>query len=101
MSTATINDGPTTTESKRGLPLSFLVMIGLAILFLAYVFSAPFLHDGRGFPLEIQKPAWSAAMEGPFSGILRPYFKLCGIDFQAVPQPQFRCGVQVTWPRRS
>ena len=60
-------------------------MIGLVILFLAYVLSAPLLHDGRGFPLEFQKPVWSAAMEGPFSGILRPYFKLCGIEFQAAP----------------
>ena len=87
MSTTTTNDTPETTESKRRWPLSFISMIALGFLFLVYVLSAPFLHDGRGFPLEIQKPIWSAAMEGPFSGILRPYFKLCGIDFQAVPPP--------------
>jgi len=70
-------------ESHRRWPYGYLGLIALGLLFLGYVLSAPLLHDSRGFPLRFQMPVWSAAREGPFSVVLKPYFKLCGVEFPA------------------
>jgi len=66
---------------------SYLGMSALGLLLLAYVFSAPLLHDSHGFPLRFQMPVWDAARSGPFSFMLKPYFRLCGVDFPA-PRPE-------------
>jgi hypothetical protein len=76
------------SEGKNHSRSTMLIATTFGALFFGYVGSAPLLHDGRGFPLRIHKPVWSAAAEGPFSGVLRPYFRLWGIEFQpSYPEP--------------
>ena len=43
--------------------------------------SAPFAIDPQGFTLRIYAPVWWAVNERPFSAVLKPYFKVCGIEF--------------------
>ena len=62
-------------------PASLIVTILSAFLFLFYVLSAPFALDARGYQLRIYRPVWWAATERPFSAVLKPYFKVCGIEF--------------------
>jgi hypothetical protein len=52
------------------------------VIFLLYVLSAPFGRDAQGFPLRAYSPVWSAAAAGPLCPVLKPYFKICGIEFQ-------------------
>jgi hypothetical protein len=83
MSISIMNDAPVMGGTKGRWSWSMACVVAAVVLFLGYVFSAPLVHDGRGFPLPIHKPVWSAARQGPASWILRPYFKLCGIQFPA------------------
>jgi len=62
-------------------PASLLVIILAAFLFFLYVGSAPFAIDARGYTLRSYAPVWWAVRERPFSALLKPYFKLCGIEF--------------------
>ncbi len=62
-------------------PASLIITIVLAFMFLFYVLSAPFAIDARGYQLRIYRPVWWAATERPFSAVLKPYFKVCGIEF--------------------
>ena len=86
MSTPTTNDAPEMTQGRWPIGVGSVIVFG--VLVLGYVLSAPLLHDGHGFPLRIQQPLWSAAREGAFSWILKPYFKLWGIEFPpSTPEP--------------
>jgi hypothetical protein len=88
MSGAASQDASRLQEAKGSSRWSVVMMLLVGVLFLGYVLSAPLLHDRHGFPLPMNRPVWSAAHSGPFSAILRPYFKLCGIEFQtSPPQP--------------
>src|ERR1041384_6427871 len=62
-------------------PASLIITIVLAFLFSFYVLSAPFAIDAQGFQLRIFRPVWWAVNERPFSAVLKPYFKVCGIEF--------------------
>ena len=62
-------------------PASLIVTILWAFLFSFYVLSAPFAIDSQGFTLRIYAPVWWAVTESPFSAVLKPYFKVCGIEF--------------------
>ena len=62
-------------------PASLIVTILLAFLFFLYVLSAPFAIDAQGYTLRIYAPVWRAVTERPFSAVLKPYFKVCGIEF--------------------
>jgi len=63
------------------LPASLIVTILPAFLFFLYVASAPFAINAQGFTLRSYAPVWWAVRERPFSAVLKPYFKLCGIEF--------------------
>ena len=62
-------------------PAGLTITIVLAFLFSFYVLSAPFAIDAQGFQLRIYRPVWWAATKRPFSTVLKPYFKVCGIEF--------------------
>jgi hypothetical protein len=62
-------------------PAGLIVTILLAFLFFLYVLSAPFAIDAQGFTLRIYSPVWWAVTERPFSAVLKPYFKVCGVEF--------------------
>jgi hypothetical protein len=62
-------------------PATLFIAILLVFLFFFYVLSAPFAIDARGYTLRIYGPVWRAATERPLSAVLKPYFKMCGIEF--------------------
>jgi len=62
-------------------PASLIITVVLAFLFAFYVLSAPFAIDAQGFQLRIYRPVWWAVTERPFSAVLKPYFKVCGVEF--------------------
>ena len=66
---------------NQGFPASLVVTMLSAFLFFLYVASAPFAIDARGYSLRLYAPVWWAVTEKPFSAVLGPYFKLCGIEF--------------------
>jgi hypothetical protein len=68
-------------ESSAAFNASLIVTILSACLFFLYVASAPFAIDAQGFVLRSYAPVFWAATETPFSALLKPYFKLCGIEF--------------------
>ena len=67
--------------SKGRFPAGLIVTILSLFLFLLYVLSAPFAIDAQGFQLRTYAPVWWAVQQRPFSAVLKPYFKLCGIEF--------------------
>jgi hypothetical protein len=88
MSTSTIRETTNDADDKRRWPVGYIAVILLAFVLLAYVLSAPILHDSSGFPFRFQMPVWSAARQGPFSKLLKPYFKLWGVEFpRSQPNP--------------
>ena len=88
MNTPTINNAPQVRGVKSGWSWSFITIIAAGLLFLGYVLSAPLVIRQSVRIPQAYKPVFSAAAEGPFSWILKPYFKLWGIEFQpAKPEP--------------
>ena len=67
--------------SNERFPAGLIITIVLAFLFSFYMLSAPFAIDARGHQVRIYRPVWWAATERPFSAVLKPYFKVCGIEF--------------------
>ena len=67
--------------SKERFPAGLMVTVLSLFLFLLYVLSAPFALDAQNRSLRTYAPIWWAVTERPFSAVLKPYFRLCGIEF--------------------
>ena len=77
----TVTAAESSAAFNEPFPATLIVTILFAFLFCIYVLTAPFAIDPQGFSLRIYAPVYWAATQRPFSAVLQPYFKLCGIEF--------------------